>query len=105
MLDSAQAYPFMVELKASMIAINSIEISVTVTSNHSIEELMEHTTEARKEACRRRFTIVEVRWRQLSTLRILDWKISKSSDWKLPAHVWCDPSEQVDEPIKFHKLE
>jgi hypothetical protein len=90
LLDSADEYPFLAETKGGMTAINPVPVPVTVTSNHSIDELFEHATEARKDAFRRRFTVVEVRWARFGKARALNWKVEAGSKWKPPTDIWWD---------------
>jgi hypothetical protein len=90
LLDSADEFPFLAESKGGMTAINPVPVPVTVTSNHSIDELFEHATEARKEAFKRRFTVVEVRWISFGKARALRWKVEPGSTWTPPRTVWWD---------------
>jgi hypothetical protein len=69
LLDSADQYPFLCETKGGTEVVSARNIPVTVTSNHSIEELMHFTTKARQEAFHRRFNIIKVTWFTFSGFR------------------------------------
>jgi hypothetical protein len=99
LLDSADEFPFCAETKGGMTAVNPVPIPVTVTSNHSIEELFEHATEARKEAFRRRFTVAEVRWHRFGKARVRRWKIEAGTTWRPPPGIWWDLDPRDGTPL------
>jgi hypothetical protein len=105
LLDSADEFPFCAETKGGMTAINPVTTPVTVTSNHSIDELFEHATEARKDAFRRRFTVAEVRWTRFGKAKVLSWKVEAGSPWKPPGTIWWDLRPNDGTTISDHELE
>jgi hypothetical protein len=104
-LDSGDEYPFLAETKGGMTAINPCRIPVTVTSNHSIEELMEHSTASRREAFARRFTVVRVTWIPFGKTRALRWQIEKGSHWQPPGDIWWDVRGAGEEQLSDDEIE
>jgi hypothetical protein len=83
LLDAADQYVFVGEIKNGTTFVNPRNIPVFVTSNYSIEELMMGQPEQRIAALTRRFQIIEMRWKNFGTKnQYLYWRTT--GNWKPP---------------------
>jgi hypothetical protein len=100
LLDSADQYPIQVEIKGGITLWDPRDKPVWITSNYSPEEVMAGHPEARIEALKRRFTIVEVRWITMGKERMLHWKVESGQTWfEIPKTHWWknEPTKQEKE--------
>jgi hypothetical protein len=77
-----------VEIKSGHIIWDGRQKPVWVTSNYSPEEVMAIQPQVRVEALKRKFQIVEVRWRKLGQMEMLDWRIEPGGSFKAPKRCW-----------------
>jgi hypothetical protein len=107
LLDSADTYPIIVEIKGGHTIWDGRTKPVWVTSNYSPEEVMASQPQVRMEALKRRFQIVEVRWRRLGQMKILDWRIEAEGSFKAPKQCWWEKrtEEEEDEGVGEDSIE
>jgi hypothetical protein len=89
-LDAADVYPFHGEVKNGYTIIDPIEKPVVCTSNYSPQELFGEWIEARVEAFKRRFNIVQVQWVQWGASKMLKWTYDPKLSWRPPETKWWD---------------
>jgi hypothetical protein len=90
LFDSADVYLIIIEIKRGHTIWDGREKSVWVISNYLPEEVMASQPQTRVEALKRRFQIVEVRWRKLGETKILDWRIEAGGSSKAPKRCWWE---------------
>jgi hypothetical protein len=94
--DEGDIYVFAVEIKSGCGTVWPASIPAIVVSNFNPEQRFEGQSEARKDALKRRFTMVEVRWEYLGQRKLLVWKFDHGSGFKPPTSLSCRPISSDD---------
>jgi hypothetical protein len=101
-LDAADVYPFHGEVKNGYTIIDPIEKPIVCTSNYSPLELFGEWIEARVEAFKRRFNIVQVQWVTWGKTRTLKWVYDHKHSWRPPEIKWWE-KEPIEEESRGHE--
>jgi hypothetical protein len=95
--ESADAPPVVLELKGGHTVWDGRDKPVWVTSSHAPEDVMAGQAPARSKAQKRRFQIIELRWRRLSRAKLLDCRIKPKEAFRAPKKCWGTTGEHGEE--------